>query len=93
MKRVVASLYVPLLSVALKSLPCAHLFSEQEKSVAPVTENGIVSSSVASAIANPVTSQLSVGNADSSFVSIFVDYLCCKLKQHSTSGKMLGNCQ
>ena len=57
----VASLYAPLLSIAVKALPYAFLFSDHDKLL--LSDDGTVSSLVASAIAGPVTGQSSVDNS------------------------------
>ena len=54
-KKTVSSLYLPLLSLTIRALPFAHTFSELEKSsTLPVTEDGMINSQLASAIAGPV---------------------------------------
>nr|CAB3239426.1 dedicator of cytokinesis protein 7 [Phallusia mammillata] len=50
-KKAVAVLYLPLLSISIKASQFAYLFNEPEKPV--VGDEGMVSSSIASAIANP----------------------------------------
>lgn len=59
-----ASLYIPLLPVAVRGLLFAHFFSGNEKN-SSVTDDRTVSSSIASAIASPATT----GAVESNFVS------------------------